>query len=462
MNRFIHTQKEVGRMFARSAIGKKIDKGVQGRGILRTIGQTSLANAAIMAVGMLTAMVTARWFGVTGKGELAAIVFWPTLLAGLLSFGLPTSLIYNRKTNPDKGADYVRAGFLFQLPVCLAAGIVAWLCMPAWLGHYPAEVVRIAQWYAVATLPMLLAVNLLSALAQSLDRFEVYNGLRLYVPLSNLLGLLALWACGLLTLQHAALIYFATSLTVAAWAIYALRSELAAAEWFRKFKDGSAIKRLFGYGSRVYGVELLGTLYTQSDKLIILSLLTARELGLYTVVYTLSRAFNAVQMAIANVLFPKVTGLSRDRIVQTVGKAFRVSLLIMAAALVPGMFAGRYLLGLLFGAPFLEADTAFYLLCVECVIGGGSWILAASFNALGRPGLVALRQAAALAVTIGLFFALTPLFGLNGIALALLLGACVRLLITIAAMRIVFGARITDVLFGTRRAQASLNDEENE
>jgi len=453
-------------MVLQSAIGKKIGKKVgkkgQARGFLRTIWHTSLANAAIMAVGMLTAMVTARWFGVTGKGELTAIVFWPTLLAGLLSFGLPTSLIYNRKTNPGQGADYVRAGFLFQLPVCLLAGVVAWLCMPVWLGPYSAEIVRIAQWYTVATLPMLLAVNLLSALAQSLDRFEVYNGLRLYVPLSNLLGLLALWATGLLTLQHAAHIYFATSLMVAAWAIYALRSELAAAEWFRQFQDGAAVKRLFGYGSRVYGVELLGTLYTQSDKLIILSLLTAKELGLYTVVYTLSRAFNAVQMAIANVIFPKVTGLSRDQIVQTVGRAFRISLLIMAAALIPGMFAGRYLLGLLFGAPFLEADTAFYMLCVECVIGGGSWILAASFNALGRPGLVAIRQAAALAVTIGLFFVLTPLFGLNGIALALLLGACVRLLITVAAMRIAFRARITEVLFGARQAQASLNDEENE
>lgn len=456
-------------MIERSAIGKKIGATLGRRenagSFLRTIWQTSLANAAIMAVGMLTAMVTARWFGVTGKGELAAVAFWPTLLAGVLSFGLPTSLIYNRKTNPDKGADYVKAGFLFQLPVCLAAGAVAWLCMPAWLGSYSAEVVRIAQWYTVATLPLLLAVNLLSALAQSLDRFEVYNGLRLYVPLSNLLGLLALWAFGLLTLRYAALTYLATSLMVAAWALFALRSELAAASWFRKFKDSAAIKRLYGYGGRVYGVELLGTLYTQSDKLIILSLLTAKELGLYTVVYTLSRAFNAVQMAIANVLFPKVTGLGRDEILKKVGRAFRVSMLIMTGALLPGMFAGRYLLGLLFGAPFLEADAAFYLLCVECVIGGGSWILAASFNALGRPGLVAIRQAAALAVTFGLFFALTPLFGLNGIALALLLGACVRLLITVAAMRLVFGVRTGEVLFGTsrRRAQASrLKDGEND
>ena len=46
------------------------------------------------------------------------------------------------------------------------------------------------------TLPMLLAVNLLAALTQSMDKFSLYNGLRLYVPLSNLVGLLVLWAIG--------------------------------------------------------------------------------------------------------------------------------------------------------------------------------------------------------------------------------------------------------------------------
>lgn len=425
------------------AIGKKRPAG----GVLQTIVHTSAVNVLMMAVGMLTAMATARWFGVTGKGELAAIVFWPTLLAGLLSFGFPTSLIYNRKTNPDKGADYVRAGFLFQLPVCLLAGVVAWLWMPAWLGNYPPDVIRIARWYTVLTLPMLLAVNLLSAFAQSLDRFELYNGLRLYVPLSNLLGLLALWAAGLLSLHNAALMYFVTSLLVVAGALYRLRRDLAAA-WLRKFREYAAVKALFGYGGRVYGVELLGTLYTQCDKLIILSLLTARELGLYTVVYTLSRVFNAVQMAITNVIFPKVTGLAQEQIVLRVGKAFRLSFLIMAAAVIPGMLVGRLLLGLLFGAPFLEAGTAFYLLCLECVIGGGSWILAASFNAMGRPGLVVIRQAIALAVTFLLFFVFTPLYGLNGIALALLIGACLRLLITLAAMKIVFRVSIAGILFG--------------
>ncbi|MBB6735117.1 oligosaccharide flippase family protein [Cohnella sp. CBP 2801] len=413
---------------------------------MQAIVRTSAANLLIMVLSTLSSIATARWFGVEGKGEFSAILFWPTLLAGVLSFGLPTSLIFNRKSHPNLGADFVRASFLIQLPISLLAGIVAWIGLPAWLGNYPDAIVRIAQWYTVIMIPLLLAVNLLSALAQAMENFNLYNGLRLYVPLSNMVGLAALWACGALGQSSGAFVYFGTSLLVVCWSLYRLRRELTFG-WFGKFANRGAIKSLFGYGGRVYGVELLGTLYSQCDKLIILTLLAPREFGLYTVVYTLSRVFNVVQTAVTGVVFPKVTGMSQEKIVETVCRAFRLSFVLMCASLVPGILIGRYLLGLLYGKAFLEAGTAFDLLAVECIIGGGSWILASSFNAMGRPGLVAVRQAIALALTVGLMFVLAPSYGLNGIALALLFGSVSRLVITVAAMKIVFKAPVSGVIF---------------
>ncbi|THF73695.1 hypothetical protein E6C55_28155 [Cohnella fermenti] len=415
-------------------------------GALGAILGTSAVGVAVMLVGMASSVVTARWFGVEGKGEFSAIVFWPTLLAGLLSFGLPTSLIYNRRSRPEQSADVVRAGFLFQLPVCVLAGLAAWFGLPAWMGNYSEPIVRIAQWYTVLMLPLLLAMGLLSALAQSEENFRLYNGLRLYVPLSNLAGLLALWAGGWLNQASASLVYLGTSLAVLVWSLYRLKGQLAVG-WFGRFADKGAVKSLFGYGSRVYGVELLGTLYGQCDKLIILALLSPRAFGLYTVVYTLSRVFNVVQTAVSSVAFPKVTGQDPDRVVATVSRAFRLSFVLMLLALVPGLIVGRWLLGLLYGPPFLESATAFGLLSLECIIGGGSWILATSFNALGRPGLVAIRQAIALAATIGLLFALAPEYGLNGVAAAMLIGACCRLAITIAAMKLALKAPLKSVLF---------------
>ncbi|MEK4509969.1 oligosaccharide flippase family protein [Paenibacillus sp. FSL K6-2524] len=417
-----------------------------GNGLFQTILRTSATNFLVMVVSTLTSIVTARMFGVVGKGEFSAILFWPTLLAGLVGFGLPTSLIYNIKQNRGNEADFVRAGFLFQLPVSVVVGVIAWIWLPVWLGNYPEAIIQIARWYTVLMLPILLAVNLISALAQSTGKFNVYNGVRLYFPLINLIGLLVLWAVGNLSIHHASLVFLLTSVFVISWALYSMREALKI-DWFKGSGNRTAAKALFGYGSKVFGVELLGTLYAQFDKLIILSMLTARDLGLYTVVYALSRVFNVVQTAITNVIFPKVTGMDKDTIMVTVGRAFRLSMILMMIIVVPSMFIGRYLMGILFGAPFLEASGAFYLLSIECILGGGSWILASSFNAMGRPGLVLVRQLIALAVTIGLFFVFTPLYGLNGIALALFIGAIIRLLVTMASMRIVFQMKMSSILF---------------
>lgn len=417
-----------------------------GNGLFQTILRTSATNFMVMVVSTLTSVVTARMFGVVGKGEFSAILFWPTLLAGLVGFGLPTSLIYNIKQNRGNEADFVRAGFLFQLPVSVIVGVIVWIWLPIWLGNYPEAIIQTARWYTVLMLPILLAVNLISALAQSTGKFNVYNGVRLYFPLINLMGLMVLWAIGNLSVHHASLVFLLTSVFVISWALYSMRESLQI-DWFKGSGNRLAAKALFGYGSKVFGVELLGTLYAQFDKLIILSMLTARDLGLYTVVYALSRVFNVVQTAITNVIFPKVTGMDKDTIMATVGRAFRLSMLLMMIIVVPCMFIGRYLMGILFGVPFLEASGAFYLLSIECILGGGSWILASSFNAMGRPGLVLVRQLIALAVTIGLFFVFTPLYGLNGIALALLIGAIIRLLVTMASMRIFFQMKMSSILF---------------
>lgn len=421
-------------------------KAWNGDGLLQTIFRTSATNLLVMVISTLTSIVTARMFGVVGKGEFSAIIFWPTLLAGLVGFGLPTSLIYNLKQNRGSEADFVRAGFLFQVPVSIIVGVIAWIWLPSWLGNYPDAVIQTSRWYTVLMLPILLAVNLISALAQSRGKFNVYNGVRLFFPLINLAGLIALWMVGNLSLHHAALAFLLTSVFVIFWALYSMRADLRI-HWFSGTGNPTAAKALFGYGSKVFGVELLGTLYSQFDKLIILSMLTARDLGLYTVVYALSRVFNVVQTAITNVIFPKVTGMATDAIMTTVGRAFRLSMLLMMIVVIPCMFIGRFLMGVLFGAPFLEASGAFYLLSIECILGGGSWILASSFNAMGRPGLVLIRQLIALTVTVGLFFVLVPLYGLNGIALALLIGAVIRLLVTMAAMRIVFQVKMSTLLF---------------
>ncbi|WP_339276587.1 oligosaccharide flippase family protein [Paenibacillus sp. FSL W8-0426] len=424
-------------------------KSPRSNSMLQTILMTSFANIAIMAVTTLTSILTARMFGAAGKGELAAVLFWPAFLSGIAAFGLPTSLIYNVKKNQNQLSTYIGMSFAVQLPISLIIGIVSWIGVSSWLTGYSDSVVSLAKWYTVLMVPVLLLTGVLAAAAQGTERFHVYNLSRLLVPLINLLGLVALWIAGTLTVERAIIVSLASSFLVLAVYMYMMRSQIldSAGQFMHRFK---ACVHLFSYGIRVYGVELLGTLYTQFDKIIIVALLTPRDFGLYSVVYALSRMFNVVQNAITNVIFPKVAGMEKERVLLLVGRAFRISMVLMTIIVLPSMFIGRFFIGLLFGPEFLQASGVFYLLSLECIVGGGSWILASAFNALGRPGVIVLRQVIALSVTIALFFVLTPTFGLLGIAIALLVGSFVRILMSLISISILFKLPLHSMIYDSK------------
>lgn len=417
-----------------------------GDSLAKTIMRTSFNNFFVLIVTTLTSILTARMLGVEGKGELAAVIFWPTLIGSVLSFGLPTSLIYNLKKKTGTTEELLALSLWIQIPASLLAGAVAWVFMPAWLNGYSPDIIQLSQLYCAAAIPLAVLTALTAALSQGLDKFSVYNGVLFYYPLLNFIGLVTLWMFGVLNVQLAGAVNFAASLVALVWAFYRLRTDVK----YRSFRlrvHKNVLRPYYSYGSRVYGMELMGTLSTQTDKIVIVALLSPKAFGLYSVVYALSRVFNVVQNAVTNVTFPKVTGMENRKIIETVSRAFRISMGAMLMVIVPSLFIGRYLLGLLYGPVFLEAASTFYLLSVECIIGGGSWILASAFNALGRPGLVLFRQIVAYAITVGLFFICTPLFGLEGIAIALLAGACVRLAFSLFSFPMFFKVPLSRIIF---------------
>ncbi|WP_225229505.1 lipopolysaccharide biosynthesis protein [Paenibacillus gallinarum] len=417
--------------------------------LIGTILLSSITNFSVMMLTMIHSIIIARMLGVEGRGELAVIVFWPVFLSGLVGLGLPTSLIYNVKQNKsnNKVSAFVKVIFIYLIPISLITGIVAWFCLPIWLENYSLTAIQLAQMYTLFSIPLTLSTNILSALAKSFDKFHISNGLLLSVPLLNAISLIVLGLSGYLNLITATISYLIPSILAVIAGGIVLKRQISKSHLYKLPINAESTKQLFRYGVKVYGLDLMSTIYTQADKLIIVSLLTPRDLGLYSVVFALSRVFNTVQLAITDVLFPKVTGLEREEILSIVGKSFRISMMLMVTLLIPSLFIGRFLLGILFGKEFLEASTTFYILSLECIIGGGSWILASSFNAIGRPELVLIRQAIAIAINVVLFFIFTPLLGLEGLALALLSGAVVRLIITLVQIPHAFNVPLRCILY---------------
>lgn len=407
---------------------------------------TSFTNILILLITTITSIITSRMFGAEGKGELAAILFWPGFLANLATLGLPTAIIYYTKKNGTLSQAYNGIGLMIQIPNGILVGIIGWIGVSTWLAKYSDSVVSIAKLYTAFLSPLLLIIGVFAATAQGTEKFHIFNLARISAPFINFLGLIVLWLSGTLTLEHAIIVSYISYISVMFVYVYSLRMHISIKPLEIIDKIRSSIQ-MFKYSLRVLGVELLNTLYNQFDKIVILLLLTPRDFGLYSVVYALSRMFNVFQNAVTNVIFPKATGLEQDQVFTLVGRAFRINMMLMFIIIVPSIVVGRYLLGLLYGHDFLEASVAFYLLAFECVLSGGAGILVSSFNALGRPGISLVGQITGLSTTILLFFILTPQFGLNGVGTALLAGSVVRIIVSLILLKKIYKASILKLLY---------------
>jgi O-antigen/teichoic acid export membrane protein len=188
----------------------------------------------------------------------------------------------------------------------------------------------------------------------------------------------------------------------------------------------AAASALLSYGSRSFGVDLLGTLALQVDQVLVISLLPAAGMGTYGVVLSLSRMFNLFQASVVMVLFPKATGAPVERVLELTERSARISTIVTAACCGVVALFGSLALRLLYGAQYAANTATLRLLLLEVTISGAVFILAQAFMAIGHPGVVTVLQGLGLALSIPLMLWLIPKLGVEGAALALLISTLAR------------------------------------
>jgi enterobacterial common antigen flippase len=206
---------------------------------------------------------------------------------------------------------------------------------------------------------------------------------------------------------------------------------------------GSAAKHLLSYGARSPGV---GQVALYLDRMIVVGLLTPASMGLYTVALSLAQMLRVFQDAAVSVLFPKASGRSVEEAVSLAGRAARGSVTMTAiAAIGLGIFS-PWALGIVYGREFLDAIPVFRLLLLVMVLSSISYVLHQTFMAVGRPGLVTIPQILGLGLSVLLLLVLVPRYGLEGVGLALLISATIRLVIVLASFPLILKVRMPRLL----------------
>jgi len=395
-----------------------------------------MLRALSIAINVCTGLFTAALLGPKGRGELAALVVAPQILAGLSTLGLHGSLIYNVKANPEREREYIAINLLLTFSAGLVAMAAGWFLEPLWLSQYSSRIIELGRAFLVIT-PFISASSTFTAVLESRGRFVAANQVLYLQSFCTLIALGVIALLHHLTPANAAAAY----LCPAALGFIYLGFVVGYRPSLTRL-DPHDFYRLLHYGVRIYGDDVLATLSPYLDQITIAAMLPPAALGVYVVGLSLSRLLNVLPAAAATVLFPSLAARPTQTITETVGAAVRILSTVNAATAVCIGVLGPHLLTLLYGTRFAAASKPLGILLAAGVCSNVVQLLYQVYVGSGRPGIVTVIQTLGFGVSLGLMLLLVPSYGTIGAALALLIAALARLACALFGMPLALGVRM--------------------
>lgn len=383
--------------------------------------QTVCANAALQVVNLLSGVISARTLGPDGRGLLAGIIMWPQFLAYAMTMGIPIASVYWLKRRPELASELAGASLLLTVIFGVIAAAFGVSVIPYSLHNYPPAAVHLAQSWALVTPLELIAVTLI-AQAQAADAFGKYNAYRFLSPFSVLILLVIERLSGHLTYSTAAFAYLIGGLPAMIWIGVWLWQTFSPS--LRSLVASSRL--LLSYGVRAWGSDLLGTVATQVDRVLVIGLLRPELMGLYVIAQSAAGALAFIPTAVTPITMPRTTNLTTGETVALTGRAARATLCLMIMASLPLFCCGEILLHLVYGSGFAGAAAVLPFLVIEAIAAGVTSVLAQAFLAAGFPGTISMLQGCGVITSIPLMYCLIPRFGLQGAGCALMLATLCR------------------------------------
>ena len=412
----------------------------------RTIGALSLVNLGVTGLAFVTGPLQARALGPEGRGLLAAILIPVTLAPQIAGLGL--GVFATRESARGRPVP-VLLGTLgapllaLSLVSILASGLLANLVAG------DRAVVHTYVQLGFVLLPFGLFATLLVDLSVGLQRWRLLIAGRLVSPIIWTAGVVVLYATGHLTVAAAAIV----TLVGGAAGFLPFLPLLKAG---RPHFDTALLRQGVPFGLKTWIGGLSALANVRLDQLLMVRLVSEKELGLYVVAVT-------VAMFTASILLGAITMYVSPRIAggdsALAARACRLTLAVMLGLAAGMAVVTPILLRLAFGAAFTPATTMVRILLAASVPYAAAFVLSTALVQSGHPGKAARVDLFAVVLTVVGLLVLLPRLGAVGAAYVSLASYSASFVLLLRWARRDLDVPLRDLLVPTWRDLASLRAE---
>lgn len=394
----------------------------------KTLFQSILVSVTTIALGFIYSVLLARFLGPESRGIYGSILMIATLISSFSQFGLAQGFLYGTRETKKNNFHLLIKSFILISFISLCFFIVTKIYF------LPAELMPFI--YIIGLLSFISSINLYFQNASHIDKsLYYYNLIKVSVPFLNLL-LLGGYYITSDSLSNYSFIYIMVISTL--FSLLFLGYGLLKNKTNDPTNKFLKLRDIIKYSLKMYGTSVVGIFINSIDKIILLSVGTMREFGLYSVAYALSRLIGVIPETISVVIYSRFAGNSEKELARVVKLLFSCLFLPLMSLCLIIIILSPWLIPIIFGFEYTESVLPFMLLTCECIISALGWLLSQRFNASGRPGLVLIRQLVSIIPLIYIYFYQFEFNLLLTISLALLSSSIIRLIITMVFYQKVF------------------------
>jgi stage V sporulation protein B len=405
-------------------------------GLARDVALLAGVRLGAVGAGFLTSVLAARVLGTTELGAAAVGLTTGIIAALLANGGLNISSIYFLGRRPaERGAITHRSFTLGLGAMSLAALLVLAFARIAAPDAFTAERTDLVI-AAAALAASIVAFELFGALLLGHDRRTAYLVVQAIEGVGSFAVVAAVFLAGGATAAGYVLGSAIAAFVAALFAIVVVQRIVGG----RPLAYSAAFTReALALGLRGQVGNVLQMLNLRLDLLLVPVLLTLDAAGVYVIAVRMSEVVAQIASAAAAYLFPAVSRSAATHTALT-ERTVRVTLVIIVAVGIVIAALAPVLLTLFFGPAYAAGTDALRITMIAMVPLAVTRLMASDMKGRGRPGLVSVSAAGALAATVAFALLLIPAYGIVGAAAASVIAYSAGAAVLLVAYRRVTGS----------------------
>jgi O-antigen/teichoic acid export membrane protein len=391
----------------------------------KDVAGTFFTEVIIVVCNILIGILTARMLGPESRGVFTLVMTLPVTLVALSDPGISQATVYfigRKKTSPALVAS--NSALLALIMGTVVAGGM-WLAQEPLLATVLQDLPLRYFVLVLCLLPLLLLYTFWIAILRALQRFWLFNLLRLLVPvlLLALLGTV-LWifkrGLGWATVAYVLGLMGAALISLAVIG-HLLRPGLQIS-W-------DLLKQSLLYGFKSYAQTLVGHLTYRLDIYLVAFFLPPEQIAFYGIATSIAELVWYVPNSVGMVLFPKLSGTAECDIHLVTAEVCRHTFAVTAVVGLVVLVAGTIGIPILYGTAYRPAVQPLLLLIPGTTIMTLYKVLTRNFSSRDRQEISILAASVALILNLTFDWILIQRMGIAGAAVASTVGYTVAGLI---------------------------------